>query len=342
VITPARFFNYYDWGGLAGDTGEMLARYFDLFVHTGNGRPDRGMLRFPADGIDLRRWRPYVAVQRSARTSGRAASVMPARKALILDIVPDEDSRLPVTRDEYSEGEDDEVGERYGDEDDEDDEWYSDEEEGGQWYDDETTDMSMDEASWPVPLALVRADLLAGDVSPLYLLWLLSVQCGEQRAAAVEPPRPAGRTSLTGSLYLFAEFLRLNADLVSVALEAPEGEPRTAEALLAAARAREAARERAEMERAAAERRKRLDSLAKRQEAEWSEIDEFLGAPKVSAAVYGDVIHRLTELRELADDRGEEAAFQERLRALLEHRGRKPTLLRHVREARLMGGGENG
>lgn len=43
-----------------------------------------------------------------------------------------------------------------------------------------------------------------------------------------------------------------------------------------------------------------------------------------------------------AIDRGEEAAFQERLRALLERRGRKPTLLRHVREARLMVGGDNG
>lgn len=339
VITPARFYNFYNWGGLKGDPGEMLTRYFDLFVHTGNGRPDWGMLRFPKDGIDLRRWRPYVAVQRSARRSGRAASVRPARGALILDIVPDEDSLLPAVRDEYSEGEDDEVGEW---DDDEDDGWYYDEEEGREWYDDETTDMSMDEASWPVPLALVRADLLAGDVRPLYLLWLLSVQCGEHRAAALEPPRPVGRVSLTGSLYLFAEFLHLNADLVAVALEAQEGEPRTAEELLAAARAREVARERAEAERVATERRERLAALAMRQEAEWSEIDELLDAPKVLASVYRDVIHRLTELRELADDRGEEAAFQKRLGALLERRSSKPTLLRHVREARLMGGGTNG
>jgi hypothetical protein len=91
----------------------------------------------------------------------------------------------------------------------------------------------------------------------------------------------------------------------------------------------------------AAERRKRLDSLAKRQDAEWSEIDELLDSPKVSASTYRDVIGRLTALRELADDRGEKAAFQRRLGALLEHRGRKPTLLRHVREARLMRGGEN-
>lgn len=339
VITPARFYNFYNWGELKGNPGEMLTRYFDLFVHTGNGRPDWGMLRFPGDGIDLVRWKPYVAVQHGARRGDRVASVVSTKGVLILDITPDEDSVLPAAHNEYAEDEADEDGEL---DDDEDDEWYEEDEwRGSEWYDDEATDMSMDEASWPVPLALVRSDLLAGDVRPLYLLWLLSVQCGERRAATVEPPRPPGELSLTGSLYLFAEFLRLNADLVAVALEAPGDEPRTAGELLAAARSREVERHRAEVERAAAERRKRLDSLAKRQDAEWSEIDELLGAPKVSAAIYRDVIERLTELRELADDRGEEAAFQERLRALLEHRGRKPTLLRHVREARLMRGGEN-
>jgi hypothetical protein len=79
-----------------------------------------------------------------------------------------------------------------------------------------------------------------------------------------------------------------------------------------------------------------------RQEVEWSEIDELLGAPKVLATVYRDAIERLTELRELAKDRGEVAPYQKRLRALLERHKRKPALLRHVREARLIGGGVNG
>src|SRR5690606_38305434 len=137
--------------------------------------------------------------------------------------------------------------------------------------------------------------------------------------------------------YLFSEFLRLNPDLLAVALEAPSGEPRTAGELLAAARNRVVERKRAEAERAAAARRRRLTALAKRQGAEWSEIDQLLDAPKVLPAVYRDVVQRLTELRELADDRGEEAAFQKRLGALLERRKGKPTLLRYVREAQLMG-----
>lgn len=328
TITPARFHNFYNWSGLKGDPFGMLGRYFDLFVHTGNGRPDWGMLRFPADSVDLPRWRPYVTVQRGARRSARVASVMAVRDMLILDMAPAEDAMLHETRSGHRESPDDE--------------WYDDEWYGNERYDDEIYEMSMDEASWPVPLALVRADLLVGDLRPLYLLWLLSVQCGERRAAAIEPPRPPGGAPMTGSLYLFSEFLRLNPDLLAAALDAPPAEPRTAGQLLEAARAHEAERERAEVARAAAERSKRLASLARRQEAEWSEIDELLGAPKVLPSVYSDVIKRLTDLRELGVDRGEEAVFQERLRALLERRGSKATLLRHVREAHLTGGGEGG
>lgn len=70
TITPNRFHNWYDWGGLKGNPRDMLTRYFDLFVHTGNGVPDWGMLRFPSQAIALSDWRPYVAVLRSqARSS---------------------------------------------------------------------------------------------------------------------------------------------------------------------------------------------------------------------------------------------------------------------------------
>lgn len=85
------------------------------------------------------------------------------------------------------------------------------------WREDRIDEEFADEASWPVPLALVRADLLAGDLRPLYLLWLLSVQCGERRASAAEPPHPPGLERPAGSLWMFAEFLRLNADLLTVA-----------------------------------------------------------------------------------------------------------------------------
>ncbi|MEK6612836.1 MAG: hypothetical protein AABZ29_08620 [Gemmatimonadota bacterium] len=166
TITPNRFFNSYHWGGLKGNPRDMLRRYFDLFVHTGNGIPDCGMLRLPFRAITIASWRPFVAVPRD--------------------------------------------------------------------------DESADQASWPVPLALIRSRLLAGDLSPLYLLWLLSVQYGDRRATAAEPPRPPGLDRRDGALHLFAEFLGLNASLLMTALEDPPAAPRSAGQLLDAARARAA------------------------------------------------------------------------------------------------------
>jgi hypothetical protein len=63
----------------------------------------------------------------------------------------------------------------------------------------------------------VRAELLAGDLRALYLLWLLSVQVGEVSDDAVEPPVPASLDALTGSQTALVEFLRIDRDLVDVA-----------------------------------------------------------------------------------------------------------------------------
>lgn len=65
----------------------------------------------------------------------------------------------------------------------------------------------------------VRAELLAGDMRALYLLWLMSVQIGEIADDEVEPPVPAGLGSLTGSQSALAEFLRIDPDLIAVAAD---------------------------------------------------------------------------------------------------------------------------
>lgn len=311
TITPGRFFNFYDWGGLKGDPRDMLRRYFDLLVHTGNGRPDLGMIRFPADRLNLTRWRPYVTIQRGATEPVSAASVARDGGTVILTVGPAEDTTLwSVDRESID---DVDAG----------------------WPEAYSEDELLDEAAWPVPLALVRADLLAGDLRPLYLLWLLSVQCGERRATTVEPPRPPDLAPLTGSLYGFAEFLRLNPDLLHVALETRQRAARTAGQLLAAAGAWWRAQRRKETERAAAARTRRLATLEKRQDAEWREIERRLDAPKVKPSIYDDVVRRLTALHELAVDRGLEPAFRGRLSALLDRQGKKTALRRRVRGAGL-------
>ncbi|MGH8677161.1 MAG: hypothetical protein ACREUQ_02265, partial [Burkholderiales bacterium] len=65
----------------------------------------------------------------------------------------------------------------------------------------------------------LRADLARGDHRCLYLAWLLCVQAGEVNDDAEEPPVPAGLRTLTGSLRAFAEFLRIDGDLIDVAVE---------------------------------------------------------------------------------------------------------------------------
>jgi hypothetical protein len=203
TITPTRFYNFYDWGGLKGDPRDMLRRYFDLVIYTGEGGARCGMLRVPADRVDSRRWRAYVPEQRGPQPPARCASFVTRGDATILTLVPLEDAGLPGLP------------------------GYSDEEE------------PYNEASWAVPLAVLRAELLAGDARGLYLMWLASVQGGERRPAAREPPRPSGLDRLTGMLHALAEFLRLDDDLLAVALVSPvPAAGRTAGALLEAARER--------------------------------------------------------------------------------------------------------
>jgi len=65
----------------------------------------------------------------------------------------------------------------------------------------------------------VRAELLAGDLRALYLLWLLRVQVGDVEEDDVEPPVPPALNAPTGSQAALVEFLRIDRDLVEVASE---------------------------------------------------------------------------------------------------------------------------
>jgi hypothetical protein len=195
VISPTRFYNFYDWGGLKGDPRDMLRRYFDLFIYTGSGGTRWGMLRRPSGSIEPTRWRAYLHQQRGLRPPARRTSFVTRGGVAILTFGPPEPggvSGLSST--------------------------------GGA----EELD---DEEGWSAPLALLRADLLGGDLRGLYLMWLASVQAGERRPVEREPLMPPGLAHLTGTLYRVAEFLRLDPGLLSVALSGWKAAPRTAEAL---------------------------------------------------------------------------------------------------------------
>ncbi|VTS01296.1 Uncharacterized protein OS=delta proteobacterium NaphS2 GN=NPH_0071 PE=4 SV=1 [Gemmata massiliana] len=70
------------------------------------------------------------------------------------------------------------------------------------------------------PLLPVRAELLAGDLRALYLGWLAAVESGEIDEGATEPPVPPGLGTLSPALTDFAEFLRVDPDLIEIAASA--------------------------------------------------------------------------------------------------------------------------
>jgi hypothetical protein len=65
----------------------------------------------------------------------------------------------------------------------------------------------------------VRSELARGDYRCLYLAWLLAVQHGELDEEEEEPTVPAGLAELSGSLASFADFLRIDQDLLNGAAQ---------------------------------------------------------------------------------------------------------------------------
>ena len=76
-----------------------------------------------------------------------------------------------------------------------------------------------DGSGWLAAMAPLRAELLSGDWRLAYLLWLTGVQNGSLRDEAPEPL--PGIAPLSGGLQAFADFLRIDPDLVQAAAEAP-------------------------------------------------------------------------------------------------------------------------
>ncbi len=89
--------------------------------------------------------------------------------------------------------------------------FHSEDESGDGWDDDGT--------GWLSSLIPLRADIAAGDYRVLYLAWLLGVPGGEIGPQAPEPPVPSGLRQLTAPLRAFADFMRVDRDLLVVASE---------------------------------------------------------------------------------------------------------------------------
>jgi hypothetical protein len=127
--------------------------------------------------------------------------------------------------------------------------------------------------------------------------------------------------------------MRLDEDLLAVALESPRSEPRTAGALIEASRSHRAARRRRASERAAAQRAGRLARLEQRQDEEWVQVARLIAEKNQYA--YDGAVQRLLALRELSVERGAQETFAARLAALLEQHRSKHSFRRRVLSAGL-------
>jgi len=85
----------------------------------------------------------------------------------------------------------------------------SEDDSGGEWIDEDQDTLAI--------LLPIREELASGDLRALYLAWLSRVQAGELGDEVLEPPCPPGLGALTPPLDAFAEFLRIDRDLIDAA-----------------------------------------------------------------------------------------------------------------------------
>jgi FtsZ-interacting cell division protein YlmF len=94
----------------------------------------------------------------------------------------------------------------------------------------ETEDYDWEEGEgYLLPLISLRSDLIRGDYRCLYLAWLFCAQMDEIEDDEEEPPVPANLENLNASLESFADFMRLDKNLIQVAAENSIAEQKSAQ-----------------------------------------------------------------------------------------------------------------
>lgn len=87
----------------------------------------------------------------------------------------------------------------------------------------ETDDFEWEEGeNWLSSMISLRADIISGDLSSLYLAWLFCAQMEEIDDNALEPPVPPNLDVISAPLKSFVDFMRIDTDLIAVAAENSE------------------------------------------------------------------------------------------------------------------------
>ncbi len=342
TITATSFANSYSWGDLKADPVQMLARWFDAFLHLTNWGTRWLAFRVPHGALSAELMAPYRSEVFSWRDhgqhtclhfllqdedpgdwidgEGQLGSLLPLREALAagdlrclylawlvavqLGEIDDEEDEPPIP-----------PGLRQMD----------------AAHEAFAEFMQLDEdllavaaeasealaPTEPTPEA-TQSWLASRDVREKDR-WILRVLGGDGarlrwelrkllRADLLVPQRATNSARNTGSLIDRAE------------LRAEEREERLER--------ERAARARREAERRAAARERHLDSLAGREDELWSEVDELIATRQPKA--YDQVVVILADLRDLAVRSGAQDSWHRRLKALRAAHVRKTSLARRI------------
>lgn len=185
-ITPTSLTNEYHFGSFKGDEYQLLQTHFDAFYYFANWGTERLLFRLPLGLFDARTLDEF-AVEPSLE-------LHQFERDLVVEFTFDGDAGG------YYEGADDDYDEGWN-------------------LDDEGR---FDESFAGAELAefvSVRAQLLAGDLRPLYLGWLSAVALGHVENQAEEPTVPPGLGSLDAGLMKLAQWLRIPPAYVRTAAE---------------------------------------------------------------------------------------------------------------------------
>ncbi|MGV9866082.1 hypothetical protein [Rhodococcus koreensis] len=305
-ITPTSFVNEYHWGNFRGDPNRMMERFYDAHLYLANWGTQRIMLRLPRGLLDIDIARDYCV--------GDQVIAWTTNEYLVLDLTSE----------------------------------------------DEAGDFDPDAVAPMSAIVGVRAELAAGDLRPLYLAWLAGYSAREAGEYAVdhdaedlEPPVPPGLATLTAAQHALADFLRVDDDLLAIATQtsAPLAETTDVPGELAAwvqdlpvaekdrlllriaddHAAGQAEQQARRAKARALAREKRIDELARDEEAAWSRIDAMIATRKPDQ--YDAAAALLTDLQALADRDGRRDTFTQRSQALRHTHARKPRLLERLDRA---------
>jgi hypothetical protein len=319
-ITSSRFQNEYQWGDLKADPAKLMERYFDAHLYFANWGTHRLMLRVPLARVDEKRLRAYF---RGGGASSRIAS-----DHVVFDFQSDTESdedftefpgslaALSPLRAEIMRGD---LRVAYlawllavqSDEVDDDDEEPP--------VPPGLTDLTGAQQAM-VDFLRIDADLLSAagaqssavpDERAALLRWVSGMTISAKDAwlrQAVDDP----------DLALGGELMRAFRGQLKPAKTSKASKRRTVGELRAAAEQRGAKRERADLAREAKAKRaaevargKKLDALAKRGEAAWTELEQL-----VERSAYDEALTLAIELRDLATREGEDGGFATRFAAL--------------------------